>query len=62
MVTSQDTTARVLEVVLSHIKNRHALLAIIDDLKDVPGNKSFRDTVLRLEKQFKTKVYKGGME
>jgi hypothetical protein len=47
MAASYDTVARVLHVVRRHVDDR-TVLKIALDLLDVPGNRSFRDTVQRL--------------
>lgn len=48
MVASQNTIEQILKVVLQHV-NRPTAFDIITDLKKVDGNKSFKDTIARLE-------------
>jgi uncharacterized heparinase superfamily protein len=48
MVASQNTIEQILRVVLQHV-SRPAAFDIITDLKKVDGNKSFKDTITRLE-------------
>lgn len=47
MVASNDTVDRVFAVVERHV-DRATLSKILTDLTEVPGNKSFRDTIERL--------------
>lgn len=49
MVASNDTVAQVIAVVRRHIDNE-TWLRILAELEEVPGNKSFRDTIKRMRK------------
>jgi hypothetical protein len=47
MVASFDTVAEIAKVIRRHVSDE-AYRKILDDLMAVPGNKSFRDTIMRL--------------
>jgi hypothetical protein len=47
VVASKDTVELIYEVLRHHVSSEQ-MEAIIADLQQVPGNKSFRDTVSRL--------------
>ena len=48
MVASRDTVEQIIAVVRRHVSGDQ-LRAIVRDLGEVPGNKSFRETIERLE-------------
>jgi hypothetical protein len=54
MVASVNTTRRVLETVIRYVPEER-LPAFIQELRCIPGNQSFLDTVARLEKFSKEK-------
>ena len=56
MSASHDTVEKVLDVVLKHVDRRTAG-KIIDELLDIPGNQSFRDTVVRLRDRFSAREW-----
>ena len=47
MIASNDTVEKVLDVVAKHVSPK-TLLKIAEGLVEVPGNKSFRDTVEKI--------------
>jgi hypothetical protein len=47
MAVSNDTANKVYEVLKKHLTGRQIRL-ILDDLTQVPGNQSFRETISRL--------------
>ena len=49
MVTSRDTIEKIHGVLARHLTGRQIRL-ILDDLTMVPGNQSFRETVIRLQR------------
>jgi hypothetical protein len=48
MVTSHDTITKIYQVLARHLSFKQIRL-VLDDLTMVPGNASFRDTVIRLQ-------------
>jgi len=50
MVASNDTIVQVIRVLKRHVDNA-TLRRIFADLRSVPGNKSFRDTIIKLEQE-----------
>lgn len=48
MVASKNTVERIIQVMLRHI-DEATFQKIMKELKDIPGNKSFRDTIERME-------------
>jgi len=57
MVASNDTTVRLIYEVLKRHVSDDQMQAIIEDLMNVPGNKSFRDTIERLRDTIKGNGY-----
>lgn len=53
MVASNDTTVRLIYEVLKRHVSDDQMQAIIEDLMNVPRNKSFRDTIERLRDTIK---------
>jgi hypothetical protein len=53
MVTSHDTISKIHQVLARHLTGRQIRL-ILDDLTMVPGNQSFRETVIRLQRFHQT--------
>ena len=49
MAASLDTVEKVIQVVLRHV-DKETALKIVRDLERVPGNKSFRDTIERMNR------------
>lgn len=47
MVASYDTVERIYKAVRNHVTDKQ-MEKIVDELLQVPGNKSFRDTIIRL--------------
>jgi hypothetical protein len=52
MVVSHETIDQIIRVIAKHV-DRATLKKIVDELKEVPGNRSFRDTVERLAEKVK---------
>lgn len=52
MTASNDTIRQVIEVVGRYV-DRPTLIKILDDLVKVPGNQSFRETVVRIRNSLK---------
>ena len=50
MVASYDTISQIMEVVKRHVTEAQ-LRRILQELLEVPGSKSFRDTVQRLDRE-----------
>jgi hypothetical protein len=50
MVASNDTVTKIYWVIRKHCTDSQ-IKAIIKDLIDVPGNQSFRDTIIRLQER-----------
>lgn len=50
MAVSYTTVEKVISVVRKHVDQR-TFENIVSDLKSVPGNQSFRDTINRLEEK-----------
>jgi hypothetical protein len=48
MVAPYDTTMGIYAVLTRYLTSRQIRL-VLDDLVNVPGNKSFRDTLVRLQ-------------
>jgi hypothetical protein len=48
MVASVNTVDQVLEVLEKHV-DPATMVKILDELLDVPGNKSFRDTITLMQ-------------
>lgn len=55
MVASNDSIEQVVQVVLNHVDATTAR-EIVKDLLEIPGNKSFRETVSRIADRLKVKV------
>jgi len=53
MATSHDTVEKIHQVLARHITGRQIRL-ILDDLTMVPGNQSFRETIIRLQRFHQT--------
>jgi hypothetical protein len=55
MAASDATVAQVLVVIERHV-DRKTLRAIVQDLLEVPGNQSFRDTISKLARGLRVRV------
>jgi hypothetical protein len=49
MVASVDTVNQLIHVLQTHVDDK-TMTKIIQDLELIPGNQSFKDTVIRLKK------------
>ena len=61
MVTSLDTIQRIHKVLTTHLTGKQIRL-ILDDLTMVPGNQSFRETIVRLQHYHLEKMAKGKVD
>jgi len=57
MSASMDTAQRVIEVVGHYVSDR-TLRKIVEELKSVPGNQSFRATIERLSSELEKRERK----
>lgn len=55
MVASISTIQKVMQIVRSHVSDE-TFRKILMELKEVPGNKSFRDTIAIMAEMFERKT------
>lgn len=48
MVVAKSTAERIVEIVVKYVPQQQ-VLPMLEELSEVPGNKSFRDTVTRMQ-------------